>query len=197
MTLAVVRQEYTKNGVHRVIIRDIEESPIDNLTESSSITRYSRSEIKVNNNITPFIQEIEKEVKKLPHIKRIKFQKILMVSYMALLPFLPMGLTNAQALETNFPLIGRGGNEFLPPEVMQILVKLILALGTLGVILAIGCLMVAGAMRMLGNQQKAQIWSKNIIGGLGQILLSPVIILILTTIVALLFRNVPALNIFY
>lgn len=196
MSLVITSQGYTNKGVYRVVIRE-SESPVDSLIESSSVTRFSKKQQQINDEIIPFIEDIEKEVRKLPQVKRMKFQKLITLSYAIILPFIPIEIASAESTQMNFPLISGKGNEFLPPEVMQILVKLILALGTLGVLLAIGCLMVAGAIRMLGNQKKAYVWSKDIISGLGQILLSPVIILILTTIVALLFSNVPSLNIFY
>ena len=91
---------------------------------------------------------------------------------------------------TNFPLLEKShGIELLPPEVIDILKQLILAFGTVSVALAILFLMGAGIYRMIGNERKAREWSVNVIKGFGQVLLAPVIILILTTLTALIFKT--------
>lgn len=190
MTLAIVCQELTNSGVHRVVIRDIEEvNPIDNLSEGFTTIKYKK------NPMMPFMEDVAREVKMLTKKKQKKFKKLITVSLGIILPFISTEMASAQTMD--FPMVGGGGNEFLPPEIMKILVQLILALGIFGVLLAMGALMAVGAYRMVGNQSKAVAWSKNIIGGLGQVLLAPVIILILTSIVVLLFGNIPQLSIFY
>lgn len=101
----------------------------------------------------------------------------------------PTKITHAQEM-TNFPLLEKShGIELLPPEVIDILKQLILAFGTVSVALAILFLMGAGIYRMIGNERKAREWSVNVIKGFGQVLLAPVIILILTTLTALIFKT--------
>jgi len=109
----------------------------------------------------------------------------------------PTKITQAQEI-TSFPLLEKShGIELLPPEVIDILKQLILAFGTVSVALAILFLMGAGVYRMIGNERKAREWSVNVIKGFGQVLLAPVIILILTTLTALIFKNVRGLDAFF
>ena len=146
--------------------------------------------------VPAFMEALTKEVKNQPkHIQK-RFYKILRNSYLVALPLLITPQAHAQKI--GFPQLDKAqGLDILPPEVMDILIQLIIAAGILGVAFAILCLMVAGGYRMIGQSAKAQNWSTDIIRGLGQVLLAPVIILILVTITSLVFKNVPGLDLFF
>jgi len=148
--------------------------------------------------IAPFIEELTKEVKLLPKKVQIRFYTKLKKLSLLIIPILASTkITHAQEI-TNFPLLEKShGIELLPPEVIDILKQLILAFGTVSVALAILFLMGAGVYRMIGNERKAREWSVNVIKGFGQVLLAPVIILILTTLTALIFKNVRGLDAFF
>lgn len=113
-----------------------------------------------------------------------------------ILPFLMPMQVHAQG--EGFPLLeGSEGVELLPPEITELLIQLIVACGVIGVAFAIICLMIAGGYRMVGQTDKARLWSVDIIKGLGQVLLAPVIIFLLVTITGLIFKNVPGLGLFF
>lgn len=156
--------------------------------------------VKICNSDSPtipaFMEVLAKEVKNQPkHIQK-RFYKILRNSYLVALPLLITPQAHAQKI--GFPKLDEAeGLEILPPEILNILIELIIAAGILGVAFAILCLMIAGGYRMIGQKMKAQSWSTDIITGLGQILLAPVIILILVTVTSLVFRNVPGLDLFF
>lgn len=144
-----------------------------------------------------FIDAIAKEVEKKPKSVQKRFFKILRNSYLLVIPLLTTQKAHA-AGATNIPLFDKAYSlDILPQEIVTILIQLIVAAGILGVAFAMLCLMVAGGYRMIGQTDKARNWSSDIIRGLGQILLAPVIILILVTLTSLIFRNVPGLDIFF
>lgn len=145
-----------------------------------------------------FIEELTKEVTMQPKKIQQRFYAKLKKLSLLIIPILaPVKIAHAQEM-TGFPLLEKSqGIELLPPEIIDILKQLILAFGTVSVALAILFLMGAGVYRMIGNERKASEWSVNVIKGFGQVLLAPVIILILTTLTALIFKNVHGLNMFF
>lgn len=183
MTSLIVNYHYN-NGVRHMSIYD---------NDSCKLKMKRNTE-----QIAPFIEELTKEVKLLPKKVQKRFYSKLKKLSLLIIPILvPTKLTHAQEI-TNFPLLEKShGIELLPPEVIDILKQLILAFGTVSVALAILFLMGAGVYRMIGNERKAREWSVNVIKGFGQVLLAPVIILILTTLTALIFKNVRGLDAFF
>jgi len=157
-----------------------------------------KEERKEVDRILPFIKELTKEVTKQPKkIQQRFFAKLKRLSLLIIPILAPTKIAHAQEI-ISFPFLGKPqGLELLPPEIIDILKQLILAFGTVSVALAILFLMGAGIYRMIGNERKASEWSVNVIKGFGQVLLAPVIILILTTLTALIFKNVHGLNIFF
>lgn len=148
---------------------------------------------KLQRSVSTFIETIAKEVKSQPKSVQKRFYKILKVTYLSAIPLLVTSKAHA-----NYPLLdGSYESKILPSEIVDILKEIILAAGVIGVLFAILLLMISGGYRMIGQRDKAQSWSKDIIGGLGMVLLSPVIILILVTLTSLIFRNVPGLDIFF
>lgn len=85
----------------------------------------------------------------------------------------------------------------LPLEMVDLLINIITACGILGVLLAMICLMVAGGFRMMGQLERAKKWSVDVVKGLGQILLAPVIILILSLITTSSLNGIEGLDLFY
>jgi hypothetical protein len=145
----------------------------------------------------PFLQTLAKEVKSQPLVVRKKFIKLLQRTQLLIAPLLIAPKAHAEE-NINFPLLEKAyGLDILPDEIVTILIQLIIGCGILGVAFAILCLMIAGGYRMIGQSDKAQMWSVDIIKGLGQVLLAPVIILLLVTVTALVFRNIPGLDIFF
>lgn len=146
----------------------------------------------------PFISNLTKEVNTLPVKKKKKFYKILQTTSITLISMI-FSTKNALAQQmSNYPLLSNSKElELLPPEIVDILKQLILTCGTVSVALAIIFLMGAGIYRMIGNKAKAREWTVDIIKGFGQVLLAPVIILILASLTALVFKNVRGLEAFF
>lgn len=150
-----------------------------------------------NDIYTPFLHTLAKEVKSQPLVVQKKFFKLLQKVQFAMVPLMTASKVHAEE-NINFPLLDKAyGLDILPDEVVTIMIQLIIGCGILGVVFAILCLMIAGGYRMIGQTDKAQMWSVDIIKGLGQVLLSPVIILLLVTLTGLVFKNIPGLDIFF
>lgn len=146
----------------------------------------------VKRKFSDFIERIETEVKSKPKSVQKRFYKILKSTYLSAIPLLVASKAHA-----DYPLLdSKYESKLLPVEITEILKELILVAGSLGILFAMLCLMAAGIYRIIGQRSRAQSWSKDIIGGLGQILLAPVIILILVTLTNLIFGNV-GLDIFF
>lgn len=145
----------------------------------------------------PFIQAVVKEVNQQPLIVKKRFIQLMQKTQLLLIPFISTTQVHAEERIT-FPLLEKAyGLDILPDEVVTIIIQLIIGCGILGVAFAILCFMIAGGYRMIGQADKARMWSVDIIKGLGQILLAPVIILLLVTITSLVFRNIPGLDLFF
>lgn len=145
----------------------------------------------------PFLRTMVKEVNQQPLAVKRKFVKLLQKAQLLLMPLLLTHKVHAQE-NIDFPLLEKAyGLDILPDEVVTILIQMITACGIIGVAFAIICLMIAGGYRMIGQTDKARLWSVDIIKGLGQILLAPVIILLLVTITGFMFKNIPGLSAFY
>lgn len=175
MTNLVIRcQAKTYNGVRSVVLNKPEEM------------------------YQPFMQAMIKEVSNQPYIVQKKLVRLLQKTQLLLAPFLVAPKAHAEGGDIQFPILEKAyGLDILPDEVVNILIQLIVGCGILGVAFAILCLMIAGGYRMIGQTDKARLWSVDIIKGLGQILLAPVIILLLVTVTALIFRNIPGLDTFF
>ena len=158
------------------------------------------SKTVVKDTASDFIEKFVKEVNGKPKQVRERFYKILTATYLIALPSLiPMNANaQTQAVNLGVPMIDKANSlEILPPEIVTILLQLVVAAGVIGVVFAILCLMVAGGYRMIGQSDKARNWSTDIIKGLGQVLLAPVIILLLVTLVSMMFKKVPGLSVFF
>lgn len=181
MTNTIIRFDY-KNGIRNMSINGVP----------------SVKSIKSKEEMIPFINNLTKEVNTLPIKKKKKFYNILQTTTIALIPMLySTKKVHAQQM-SNYPLLSNSKElELLPPEILDILKQLIMACETISVALAIIFLMGAGIYRMIGNKAKAREWTVDIIKGFGQILLAPVIILVLASLTALVFKNVRGLEAFF
>ena len=184
---------------------------------------------KESNPNTAFIEDIVKEVGRLPYRKRQVFEKTLVQASTLVLSFTTVAMAQSTKASASgidqivpflqqrnstvpttatpnqgetIPVDGNMVNQLkdmgiLPPDVLNILVDIIVTCGILGVLLAIVCLMVAGGFRMLGQLERARKWSVDVIKGLGQILLAPVIIILLTLLTSMLLGSIEGLDVFY
>lgn len=143
-----------------------------------------------------FMESLIEEVNIHPKKTQLKIMKSLQMISISLIPLLH---TNQNASASILqPLLDSSKTiEILPPEIIDILMQLILACGTIAVALAMILMSVAGIYWMLGNKVKSKQWTEDIIKGFGQVLLAPVIILILASLTVLLFKNVHGLEAFF
>lgn len=196
------------------------------LKDGVSRTTYTKRDKKETNQFTPFIQSIVKEVSNLSHQRRAKFYKKLVQVSSIVIPLMATKNAYAQAMPTmTSPFVPSAlqrqtqvpayadqsqmasvdvslmdkvkGLDILPPEIVDVLVKLVIACGILGILLAMLCLIASGVMMTIGQREKASKLSGDAIRGLGQILLAPVIVIILVTITSLALGGIDGLNLFY
>lgn len=147
--------------------------------------------------ISTFIEEVVKEVSRQPSYIQKRFIKTALKTLLLSLPLLATTKAHAQT-PVGFPILEKSSqSSIIPTEISGILMEIIFAAGALSVALAMLCLIVAGVYRMIGQTEKAQKWSVDIIKGLGQVLLAPIVILVLVTLASLVFKNVPGLERFF
>lgn len=168
---------------------------------------YSKSSYRVDSSIernnslegSSFIEGIVKEVKTLPLKKQMKFHKLILQTSIAVIPLMAVSnQASAQTVAVDMGILDKAkGLDILPTEILQLLTQLIVACGILGVLLSILCLMIAGGLRMTMQTDKAKRWSTDIIKGLGQILLAPLVIATLVTLTSLILGNIDGLSLFY
>lgn len=85
----------------------------------------------------------------------------------------------------------------LPPDVVDLLVDIIVTCGVIGFFTSIICLMITGGFWMIGQRERARQWTTDILKGLGQIFLSPVVIILLTLLTTMLLGDIAVLDLFY
>ena len=169
---------------------------IELLTDNYSKSKYPRQENPINSAI-PFIEQMAKEVNLKSKKIQKQFYRELSVICAIATPILSMKKAHAETTMITPMLESGSGLGILPPEIMDILKQLILALGTLSIAVAMLLLMVSGVYRMIGQREKSIRWNTDVLKGFGQVLLAPVIILVLVTIVRLVFGNVRGLEAFF
>lgn len=157
---------------------------------------------KKKEEVGTFIQTIVKEVKNAPIKEQKKFIKILTKSYLLLLPFTIMKPVHAQSTITStqklkFPLIDQLYDiNLIPNEIVTILIQLIYASGLVGIVLAILLLIFSGVRRSIGQTNESDAMNRNVIYGLSQILLAPILVLLLAAFTMLILGNVNGITIF-
>ena len=152
--------------------------------------------LKGNKELFPFIEQIQKEVKKYPQAKRKRIMKLLQASTITLITMMQFTETSkAQTLSVYQPTNGK--SNLLPPEIMDILKQLIWACEGIAVLLAAIFLALSGITWMTGNKAKSKQWTEDIVKGLGLTILAPVTILILVRLVSTIFKNTQIFEAFY
>jgi hypothetical protein len=151
-----------------------------------SSVNYKLNSFEVNGDSIPFnnvnfhIPTLIEEVKQLPKSEKKKYKKILKIFLMTtssfmILPLRSMASTSVPVAATNLPKTAEG----LPPELLELLLKLLVISVGASVILAAILLVGAGVMKMFRKKKEANEWTVDIIKGLIQILVAvPVVFLI-------------------
>lgn len=140
------------------------------------------------------IPTLIKEVKQLPKSKLHQYKKITqtfiatMTNFIMVSPLRSMANTSiptGQMGTTNLPQSAIG----MPPELLELLLKLlVIAVGT-AVILAAILLVGAGVMKMLRKKKEANEWTIDIIKGLIQILVAVPVVFLIYYVSNLLFSG--------
>lgn len=167
----------------------------------SQIVLNLRSQGLDNNNIKTFIinkknnvnhidflkKSIRREVAKKDRRKLKRYKKICRKSIATFLTafFLTKNTAMANTVTTKELEELKG----VPEEIFQIGMILIGICVTISTILAIILTQLAGGYRMLQRREEATEWTSDIIRGYTQILLAPVIIIIISLITLLLFKD--------
>lgn len=162
---------------------------IDQLTEG-----YSKLEVKKS--ITPFMEDVIKEVKDYSKKDKKKMLRIIQGITVLLIPQMFIQKTQAQTISTQL-IPTNVQSDIIPPEVMDIMSQLISSAGKIGILLAILLLIVTGILKMLGQSAKARKMSVDIIKGFGQVMLAPIIILLISMLTRLMLGGIDGLDFFF
>jgi len=151
------------------------------------------NEIVSFNNVNFHIPTLLKEVKRLPQSKIRQNKKtvqtfLVSASSFMMLPLKSMANTTVPTQQlgtTTLPQSGSG----IPPELLELLLKLlVIAVGT-AVIFAAILLVGAGVMKMLRKRKEANEWTTDILKGLIQILVAVPVVFLIYYVANLLFST--------
>lgn len=209
--------------------------PFEQIKRGTEAKGIQKEQSNNENPYVPFIEDIAKEVGKLPLKKRKAFGKHLSKVAMTVLPlvgvtsFLSRNSAEATGIDQLLPYLHQRGQTgipqtpvtgqttpsgemipvdgniidkmtqvgILPVEIIDMLVNIVITCGILGVLLAMICLIIAGGFRMIGQLERAKKWSVDVIKGLGQIMLAPLIIFLLVMITNYILGGIDGLDLFY
>jgi hypothetical protein len=139
------------------------------------------------------IPTLLKEAKKLPRKKVKEYKKTIQTFLMTASSFLVLPLRSMAntGVSPNVPATSTLPNhaEGIPPEILELLLKLlVISVGT-AMIFGIILLVAAGVQRMLGNKKGATEWTTDIIRGLIQVMIASPVVFLVYYIISLLFRG--------
>lgn len=160
----------------------------------------------------PFLKILTKEVMNQPIRKRKKFFKITLKTLTMMLMLIPMK-AHAQSVYTipimtpttatsskqklKYPIIDQLYDlEFIPSDLVTMLIQLLYASPILGAVLAILFIMGAGVLIAIGKRGEAEQLTKNTLLGLCQILVAPALILLLTALTMIILGSVGGVSLF-
>ncbi|MDQ6600850.1 hypothetical protein [Bacillus salipaludis] len=129
-----------------------------------------------------FLVEMRKEVVSLPKKEQKVWKKKLLIAYqtcVSMLVLVKPAAAATPALSTNL----------IPTDLLQVILQLEFLAVILGVGLAQLCFVGAGIYRILRKEKISKEWSVDIIKGLVQILIAPIVIMTITYIIYFLFGN--------
>ena len=134
-------------------------------------------------------QEIIKEVRQLPKNKIKEYKKNIKLFIVTATSFMMLPLKSMASesipTTTNLPKTAEG----LPPELLDLLVKLLMISVGLAVMLAAILLVGAGIMRMFRKKKEATEWTSDILKGFIQVLVAPSVIFVIYYLATLLLGN--------
>jgi hypothetical protein len=142
------------------------------------------------NQINFHIPTLVEEVKKLPKKKIKEYKRIVQTflttasSFMAL-PLKSMANTLPSTGATTLPTHAEG----IPPELLELLLKLLVISVGSAVVFAAILLVAAGVNRMLGKRKESSEWTIDIIKGLVQVMVSAPVVFLIYYVVSLLFSG--------
>ncbi|MBT2730486.1 hypothetical protein J7E63_27040 [Bacillus sp. ISL-75] len=129
-------------------------------------------------------------MKKLPK-KKIKEYKRIVQTFLAtassfmVLPLKSMANTFPSTGASTLPTKAEG----IPPELLELLLKLLVISVGSAVVFAAILLVAAGVKRMLGNRKESNEWTVDIIKGLVQVMVAVPVVFLIYYVVSLLFSG--------
>jgi hypothetical protein len=142
------------------------------------------------NSINFHIPTLLEEVKNLPRKKIKEYKRIIQTflttatSFMAL-PLKSMANTLPSTTASTLPTHAEG----IPPELLDLLLKLLVISVGSAVIFAAILLVAAGVKRMLGNRKESSEWTVDILKGLVQVMVAVPVVFMIYYVVSLLFKG--------
>lgn len=133
-------------------------------------------------------QELKKEVMQLPKNKIREYKRIIKTFLVTATSFLVLPLRSMaqSSIPTTLPKTATG----MPPELLDLMIKLLVISVGFAVTLAMILLVGAGVMKMFRQKKEADAWTVDIIKGLIQVLVAvPVVFLIYYIAISLFSGN--------
>jgi uncharacterized membrane protein len=136
------------------------------------------------------LRTILKEVKKLPKKTVKKYKRTIQTFMTTVTGFLALPLTSMAKTLPNMPASTLPVKaEGIPPEILELLLKLLVISVGSAVIFGAILLVAAGVKRMLGNKKESNEWTVDIIKGLVQVMVAVPVVFLIYYIVSLLFSG--------
>ncbi|MEH7374059.1 hypothetical protein [Neobacillus drentensis] len=149
-----------------------------------------KDEVIGNNQINFHIPTLIEEVKQLPKKKIKEYKRTIQAFLTTASSFLVLPLKSMAAPLQNMPASTLPNHaEGIPPEILELLLKLLVISVGSAVIFAAILLVAAGVKRMLGNRKESSEWTVDILKGLVQVMVAVPVVFLIYYVVSLLFKG--------
>lgn len=155
-------------------------------TNWEGITKQQILDVNQGINTENFLNQLNVEVRKNP--KRAK--RLIQLTSSTLTTYLS-ALVQSKPILAAASFVKPTTTSQIDPDLLQIALLLIGAIAILSVLLALICLMLSGAWRMVFGGSAAWEWTVNILKGLGIVLAAPIVVFLMCGVFTLIFGNNP------
>lgn len=140
------------------------------------------------------IESLIQEVKKLPKETIKRYKQIIQTFIVTATSFLTLpfkSMANTTQVVPSLPTVGNNISSVpgMPPEIMDLLLKLLVISVGSAVVLGAILLIFAGVRRMFGQKKQASEWTVDILKGLTQVLISVPTVFLIYYLISLLFKG--------
>jgi hypothetical protein len=161
-----------------------------------TVTNIKGKTFVIESKDQPFTEILESEVTKLKQLiqQKPQLKKYVNDTFQELKKFWSNEIKNLNRKHLSFALIlapVTAVTPEIPPELIKVIITIIAVLAVIGVGGAMICGMLSGIWKMVNGKEKADKWNQDIIKGLTTVLGTPIVVLLIVTVFALLFSHLP------